>query len=529
MPNKDRKKKGWTLPGYNYCGPFNSLDAGPPTSKLDEACQQHDQGYDSLGAKAYFLHNEADEKLLSAARKESGISAGLVSSYFGAKKKLMPKVGKNWAKIRKINTARKRKGKKGEDIPTIEHVQSEPIEDEDDDINQWLNDPDNQDFINTMMQNGAVSSTGLSQDMFELGHGRKRPASDTAGEPATKLAKSGEVLPSPTDPALGPTVIVKPWFDSSASIRRLRVNRRGCMYFYTKLTGDPSGTFRPWHKFCEDITKTVGGVARTGTWADDGTMLPGNPGKTIMASSVICRQTALGGALGNPHSTGWRFYNELGEMSTTNQILTTPTPMTNYVSLMATYQNLYKEWRITDAILKIFPLAANEKSGSNVRILPKAWLDVHWYDDFINVKHFDVGWLHANIPYNKQEMYIDQTSRRGTRYQLGDEIIEIPLEFMSNHTMNISANNPVAASTGNIVLEKGMGNSTPWMLCSHPNLPLTKVMITQLSCYHESVQKDLNDTAYTQETPGYKDKTSNYLQFPHQIEFSIEFRGNRAY
>jgi len=31
---------------YNYCGPMNTLDNGPPTNKTDAICEKHDYAYD---------------------------------------------------------------------------------------------------------------------------------------------------------------------------------------------------------------------------------------------------------------------------------------------------------------------------------------------------------------------------------------------------------------------------------------------------------------------------------------------------
>ena len=38
-------KKGLTLPGYNYCGPGNPLENGPPVNELDAISQRHDYCY----------------------------------------------------------------------------------------------------------------------------------------------------------------------------------------------------------------------------------------------------------------------------------------------------------------------------------------------------------------------------------------------------------------------------------------------------------------------------------------------------
>ena len=46
---------GWTMPGYNYCGPGNSLNLGCPTSVLDAMCMVHDIKY------AYQKSEEIDD------------------------------------------------------------------------------------------------------------------------------------------------------------------------------------------------------------------------------------------------------------------------------------------------------------------------------------------------------------------------------------------------------------------------------------------------------------------------------------
>lgn len=66
---KERKhrQRGWTLPGYNYLGPGNSLDNGPPTSFDDAVAQVHDndyQDYIDQGLDPYWNYNEADDKAI---------------------------------------------------------------------------------------------------------------------------------------------------------------------------------------------------------------------------------------------------------------------------------------------------------------------------------------------------------------------------------------------------------------------------------------------------------------------------------
>lgn len=54
--------RGFTLPGYNYLGPFNAQENGEPTNPSDRAAQQHDQGYSMLRKRLnpYTTYNDAD-------------------------------------------------------------------------------------------------------------------------------------------------------------------------------------------------------------------------------------------------------------------------------------------------------------------------------------------------------------------------------------------------------------------------------------------------------------------------------------
>lgn len=58
-----KRKRGLTLPGYNYLGPFNSEDNGEPTNESDRVAKRHDQGYKLLqlsGRNPYIEWNNAD-------------------------------------------------------------------------------------------------------------------------------------------------------------------------------------------------------------------------------------------------------------------------------------------------------------------------------------------------------------------------------------------------------------------------------------------------------------------------------------
>ncbi len=80
-------KKGLTLPGYNYLGPFNDLNNGPPTNPTDAAAKRHDEAYDKLqkeGVNPYTTYNDADEAFIQEVENDIG---GLIGkSVFKAKK-----------------------------------------------------------------------------------------------------------------------------------------------------------------------------------------------------------------------------------------------------------------------------------------------------------------------------------------------------------------------------------------------------------------------------------------------------------
>lgn len=80
------------LPGHKYCGPFNSLRNGLPTSRVDAACREHDEGYAKLGTRAYTRFNTADQRILDRLHGTPGLPARIVRSVFHVKKALLPKL-----------------------------------------------------------------------------------------------------------------------------------------------------------------------------------------------------------------------------------------------------------------------------------------------------------------------------------------------------------------------------------------------------------------------------------------------------
>lgn len=80
---------GLVVPGYNYVGPGNPLDNGPPKGPVDEAAQRHDIRYDELlkhGDVPYVAGHGADEMMSSELEKAehegkiSGVSDTLLSN-----------------------------------------------------------------------------------------------------------------------------------------------------------------------------------------------------------------------------------------------------------------------------------------------------------------------------------------------------------------------------------------------------------------------------------------------------------------
>ncbi|AVR53745.1 capsid protein 1 [Opossum tetraparvovirus] len=64
---------GLTLPGYNYVGPGNPLDNGPPQGPVDEAAQRHDQRYDELlgHGDVPYLNSHGADQMMSEELKEA--------------------------------------------------------------------------------------------------------------------------------------------------------------------------------------------------------------------------------------------------------------------------------------------------------------------------------------------------------------------------------------------------------------------------------------------------------------------------
>ena len=97
MPGKNKLSKkrrkwsygDWTLPGYKYLGPGNSLDKGPPNNHNDAVALEHDVAYRDIedkGGDPYTMWNEADQKFLDNT-KFTDYGGVLGAAFFGGKRK----------------------------------------------------------------------------------------------------------------------------------------------------------------------------------------------------------------------------------------------------------------------------------------------------------------------------------------------------------------------------------------------------------------------------------------------------------
>ena len=67
-PRRFGDEGDYTLPGYNYLGPGNRMDKGPPTNANDAVALRHDEAYTDRmagGEDPYWNWNDADDKALA--------------------------------------------------------------------------------------------------------------------------------------------------------------------------------------------------------------------------------------------------------------------------------------------------------------------------------------------------------------------------------------------------------------------------------------------------------------------------------
>lgn len=94
-----RNRRGFTIPGYKYTGPNNSLYRGRPTNALDKASMFHDRAYDKLqrktGKNPKFYWNQGDSDYLDYIHRlpdadRSGIGYHAANTFFSLKRHIAP-------------------------------------------------------------------------------------------------------------------------------------------------------------------------------------------------------------------------------------------------------------------------------------------------------------------------------------------------------------------------------------------------------------------------------------------------------
>jgi hypothetical protein len=113
---------GLTVPGYNYCGPFNSNDNGKPVNKDDAACKEHDLSEEYKDPKAYVFFNDADEKLIQELKDSTTFTGKAARRYFQWKKRVAPRMRKR--------TGYKTPSTVGDTPPTEKNTPAEILQDE---------------------------------------------------------------------------------------------------------------------------------------------------------------------------------------------------------------------------------------------------------------------------------------------------------------------------------------------------------------------------------------------------------------
>lgn len=85
MPNVKQSGGGWTLPGYNFCGPFNDLSKKlDPVNALDQCCLVHDKHYGNPAIST----KDADRIISECAINTNTVTGKLIAGVFAVKNKL---------------------------------------------------------------------------------------------------------------------------------------------------------------------------------------------------------------------------------------------------------------------------------------------------------------------------------------------------------------------------------------------------------------------------------------------------------
>nr|ANN02912.1 structural protein [Ungulate bocaparvovirus 6] len=157
-PINKAKKSGLTLPGYKYLGPFNSLFAGKPVNKADEAARRHDLGYTDLldkGHNPYIYFNDHDEQLIQDLQTDRTFGGILAKSVFSIKKAVAPALPNT--KTKQAERAAKRKLYFAR---SNKHSKQAKMEDPNMDHDADAQAPDQPDGVARSGGGGAVGSSG---------------------------------------------------------------------------------------------------------------------------------------------------------------------------------------------------------------------------------------------------------------------------------------------------------------------------------------------------------------------------------
>lgn len=77
-------------PIHPHCGLNLSYSATPSGDPVDDACREHDIGYERLGKKAYFLNNKYDDEFRKRMKTQDGWLPRFYKGFFDVKAAIMP-------------------------------------------------------------------------------------------------------------------------------------------------------------------------------------------------------------------------------------------------------------------------------------------------------------------------------------------------------------------------------------------------------------------------------------------------------
>lgn len=470
---------GLTLPGHPHCGPGNSI--GKDTvSELDKACKEHDEGYDKIGPEAYWKFNQPDQVFLDRTRDISGPSAGIVRSIFNTKKLLlphMPPTKKNWARINKINQARKRPATTA--IPRNSTIEQ---------IEEQIEEPE--------MKRMAISTPSASQNMYDDEDDDELMS--LVGEPSNKRRRMGETN-GPISSKSGSETKKVPRPTVMSNTAKITAMRKGVLWFYNKAVADANKTFKPWTEW------------NPSNKADGLTVMPYQGNNAVVHSSIIMRQLKVGGYITNDPGYRWKFYGPLGLITGANRMYP-KTSTTSFLTKTSGWDMVkYANWN-----MELWPCGALSSTENTGRTMPIAYMDVAWdKDTMLYSGKWDYGFQSADHPADQNEEefpLIANSSLR--RYKLGDSHTVIPIKFIQKDKHQVNDGN----THGETVTEY---YETPWFDVGIAAEPTSKVMLTQMHVYDESIEKNLRGEEWVCDATAKQSKTENFIAIPYTMSVDI--------